>query len=237
MLRALLFNIVFYVGTILTAIIGFPFLIIKGFGVFMSRAWPMAVSKVLAVTVGTTFKVEGKIPTDPVLILSKHQSAWETIAYNHIIHRPAFVLKEELMWIPFFGTYLKAVGMIALDRRGQIHALKKLIRDSKKVISEGRPILLFPEGTRAAPGAKVPYKKGAFMLYKNLGVPAVPVALNSGIFWPRRTFMKYKGTITVKFLPPIQPGLSEEEFMSRIEADIENESLKLFHQVENIKKN
>lgn len=236
MLRSLLFNILFYTGTVATAILGFPFLIFKRFGFFISRAWSYTVLLVLRFTIGTKFKVEGDVPTKPVLILSKHQSAWETIAYNHIIHRPAFILKEELMWIPFFGLYLKAVGMIALDRRGTLQALKKLIRDSKKVIARDRLIIMFPEGTRSAPGSKGSYKKGAFLLYKNLGVSVVPVALNSGVFWPRRTFMKYKGTITVKFLPPIPPGLSEKEFMHKIEEKIEQESLKLFNQVEKLKK-
>lgn len=107
--------------------------------------------------------------------------------------------------------------MISLDRRGTLQALKKLILDSKKTIESGRPIIMFPEGTRSTPGKKGTYKKGAFLLYKNLGVPVVPVALNSGVFWPRRTFMKYNGMITVKFLPPIPPGLSENEFMTKIE--------------------
>ncbi len=236
MLRSLLFNILFYAGTVLVAILAFPFLIFKNFGFFISKTWSHAVLTVLQFAIGTKFKVEGTIPTEPVLILSKHQSAWETIAYNHIIRRPAFILKEELMWIPFFGLYLKAVGMISLDRRGTLQALKKLIRDSKSVIESGRPIIMFPEGTRSAPGEKGAYKKGAFLLYKNLGIPVVPVALNSGVFWPRRTFMKYNGMITVKFLPSIPPGLPEKDFMAKIEGKIEQESIKLFHQVENLKK-
>lgn len=237
MLGAVLFNVAFYSLTLILAVTMFPFLVIPGFAPWIAQTWSRLTLWILKVTVGTKMSVQGTPPDKPCLVLSKHQSAWETIAFNYALDRPAFILKEELMWIPFFGLFLKSTGMIGLDRRGHIHALKKMIRDSKKTIADRRSIILFPEGTRSAPGSQGTYKKGAFLLYKNLNVPAVPVALNSGVFWPRRTFMKYKGTITLKFLDPIPPGLSESEFMEKIESAIETESRQLFHAVEKIHKN
>ena len=237
MLCALLFNITFYLWTALVATICFPFLLFRNFGFWIAKQWALSALKILKWTVGTTVKIEGNVPKTRVLILSKHQSAWETIFFNTVIYRPAFILKKELTWIPLFGSYLKAAGMIALDRQGTIQTLKNMIKDSKKVIESGRSVILFPEGTRSAPGSKHPYKKGAYLLYKNLNVPVVPVALNSGMFWPRRAINKHKGMITVKFLPPIAPGLSEDKFMSLIEERIETESLKLFNQVEKLNKN
>ena len=233
MIRSLFFNILFYLGTFFISFFGLPFLIFKAAGFSIARLWTRWVMWVLKVTVKITYKIEGVIPKGPILILSKHQSAWETIIFNILIDRPAYILKEELMWIPLFGAYLKATKMIALDRKGTLQALKKLIRDGKSIIESGRSIVMFPEGTRSAPGEEGHYKKGAYLMYKNLNVAALPVALNSGVFWPRRTFMKYPGQITMKFLKPIPPGLKEDEFMRCLTSSIEKESQNLFNQVKN----
>lgn len=228
MIRSFLFNLAFYISSIISLILLSPLLLIsQRFSKAIPRWWSSWVSFLLRLIVNTKYHIQGTIPEDPVLFAVKHQSAWETIALNHILNRPAYVLKKELLWIPFFGFYLQKAGMIALDRGGGLNTLKNLLRQAKARIQQKRSIIIFPEGTRALPGSHNPYKKGVYILYKNLNVPVVPVALNSGVYWPKRTFMKYPGTIEVKFLSPIPPGLKETEFMERLEKDIETESLKL----------
>jgi 1-acyl-sn-glycerol-3-phosphate acyltransferase len=228
MIRSLFFNISFYLSSLVGLLFLSPLLLVsQKFSRSIPRLWSSWVSFLLRVIVGVDYVIQGPIPEGPVLFAIKHQSAWETIALNHILERPCYILKKELLWIPFFGFYLQKAGMIALDRGGTLNTLKNLIRQSKKRVLDKRSIIIFPEGSRSAPGSKLPYKKGVYVLYKNLEVPVVPVALNSGVYWPRRTFMKYPGTIRVSFLKSINPGLKEEEFMKHLETAIETESLKL----------
>lgn len=229
-LQSLIFNIVFYTFTILGLTLLSPLLLLpRPFYYWIPRAWTLFVSFILRLIVGTSYKVIGRenIPKTPVIFAIKHQSAWETMAFNHILDHPVFFLKKDLLWIPFFGFYLQRVGMIALERGGT-SALKTMIKKGRERVEEGRSLIIFPEGTRSAPGSHNEYKRGVFLLYKTLQVPIVPVALNSGVFWPRRTFLKYPGTIQVSFLKPIAPGLSQEEFMKKLESIIEKESLKLY---------
>ncbi len=228
--RSFIFNIVFYTLTILGLTLLSPLLLLpRPFYYWIPRRWTLCVSCILRVIVGTSYKVMGRdhIPKTPVIFAIKHQSAWETMAFNHILDHPVFFLKKDLMWIPFFGLYLHRVGMIALERGGT-SALKTMIKKGKERIQEGRSLIIFPEGTRSAPGTHNEYKRGIFLLYKNLQVPVVPVALNSGVFWPRRTFLKYPGTIVASFLKPLPPGLSQDEFMKKLETTIEKESLRLY---------
>ncbi|MFN7662469.1 MAG: lysophospholipid acyltransferase family protein [Alphaproteobacteria bacterium] len=229
MVRSFIFNILFYTTSIVGLIFLCPLLLIGNyFSHRIPRWWSLWVSWLLKMVSRTHYKVQGTIPSSTVIYAIKHQSAWETIALNHILERPVFVLKKELLWIPFFGLYLQKAGMIALDRGGGLNTLKNLIKQTKDRVARHRSVIIFPEGTRSAPGTHNPYKKGIYVLYKNLNVPVVPVALNSGVYWPRRTFMKYPGTIHVKFLPSIPPGLAEDVFMGQLEHTIETESLKLF---------
>ncbi len=230
--RSLLFNLVFYVGTIIGLTCLSPLLLFpKKVYIWIPHAWSSWVSWILKKIVGISYSIKGKqyIPHEPVLLAIKHQSAWETLALNHILPAPVYILKKELTYIFPFGIYLKKAGMIPLDRRGTIASLKAMISLSKQRIQQGKSIIIFPEGTRSKPGSHNPYKKGIYTLYKHLQVPVVPVALNSGVYWPRRTFMKYPGTITVEFLPPIPPGWDEDKFMAHLEKTIETASLKLAH--------
>jgi 1-acyl-sn-glycerol-3-phosphate acyltransferase len=228
MIRSFLFNIAFYISSIIGLLSLVPLLFVSPrFSKAIPRLWSSWVSFILKIIVKTNYRIHGTIPSTPVLFAVKHQSAWETIALNHILDRPVYVLKKELLWIPFFGFYLQKAGMISLDRQGGLKTLKNLLRQAKDRIQKKRSIIIFPEGTRSLPGTHNPYKKGVYILYKNLNIPVVPVALNSGIYWPKRTFMKYPGTIEVKFLSPIAPGLGEHEFMKRLEEEIETQSLKL----------
>ncbi len=227
--RSFVFNIVFYFFTIVGLTTLSPLLLLpKPFYMWIPGAWTLWVSFILRVIAGISSKVVGRenIPNTPVIFAIKHQSAWETLALNHLFHYPVFILKKELMWIPFFGFYLHRVGMIALSR-GSTSALKTMIFKGRERIKEGRSLVIFPEGTRSTPGTHNEYKRGIFILYKNLQVPVVPVALNSGVHWPRRTFLKYPGTIVLNILKPIPPGLDQETFMKKLEHAIETESLKL----------
>ena len=172
---------------------------------------------------GINYEIRGleHLSGKPVIIASKHQSAWETLVFNTIILDCAYVVKRELLWFPFFGWFLSRLGMIGIDRSGGAFALKRLVADCKERLESGRSIIIFPQGTRTPPGAKQPYLPGTAALYTQCKVPVVPTALNSGIFWPRRTFLKRPGTVTLEFLPPIVPGMERREFSKHLEAEIE----------------
>lgn len=230
MLRSILFNILFFGGTTVGLTVLSPVLILsKKFCTRIPYLWSSWVSSLLKTIIGVTYRIKGRehLPKTPVLLAIKHQSTWETLALNHILDRPVFILKKELLWIFPFGAYLQAAGMIALDRRGTSQTIKNMIKQAKDRVFHGRSIIIFPEGSRSAPGTQNPYKKGIYMLYKHLNIPIVPVALNSGVVWPRRTFQKNPGTIDVVFLPPIPPGKEEQEVMNTLEHVIESESRKL----------
>jgi 1-acyl-sn-glycerol-3-phosphate acyltransferase len=230
MARSLLFNLLFYVTTTLFVVLGSPLLLAP-------RQWAMAALRVhsrfelwlLRVICGTKFEVRGRehLPDGPCLVASKHQSAWETFALIPLFRDPALLMKRELFWIPFHGWFSKKFEMIPVDRDKGPAALRRMLREAKKRIEAGREIIIFPEGTRRPPGAPPSYKTGIVLLYEALGVPCVPVALNSGLFWPRRTLTRRPGTIIVEILPPIPPGLPKKEFLERLEATIETASDRL----------
>ena len=150
------------------------------------------------------------MPEGPLLVACKHQSAWDTFGLLPLFDYPTFVMKRELFWIPVHGWFSMKFGMIGIDRSGAVKALKKLLADARKALGEGRQVIIFPEGTRREPGAEPDYKPGVDALYTGLGVTCLPVALNSGVFWPRRRFLRYPGTIVVEFLEPIPPGMRAE---------------------------
>jgi 1-acyl-sn-glycerol-3-phosphate acyltransferase len=230
MARSLLFNVLFFVTTTLFVVIGSPFL-------FTPRSWAMAALKVharfelflLRVIVGTKIEVRGRenIPEGACLVASKHQSAWETFALIPIFRDPALLMKRELFWIPVHGWFSYKFQMIPVDRDKGPAALRRMLREARKRIDDGREIIIFPEGTRRPPGAPPDYKTGIVLLYDALGVPCLPVALNSGLFWPRRTVLRRPGTIVVEILPPIPPGLPKAEFLRRLETVIEGASNRL----------
>ena len=230
MARSLLFNVLFYVTTTLFVVIGSPLL-------FAPRGWAMAALKVharfelwlLRAIVGTTIEVRGRenIPQGPCLVASKHQSAWETFALIPIFRDPALLMKRELFFIPFHGWFSRKFEMIPVDRDKGPAALRRMLREARKRIDDGREIIIFPEGTRRPPGAPPDYKTGIVLLYDALGVPCLPVALNSGLFWPRRSVIRRHGTIVVEILKPIPPGLPRDEFLRRLEAAIEGASGRL----------
>ena len=150
----------------------------------------------------------------------KHQSAWETIILSWLLHAPAFVLKVELLRLPVIGLFFLKTGCIPVDRADGLRALRKMRDAAIELAAQGRSLLIFPQGTRVPPGASKPYEIGVFALYESTGLPVVPVALNSGLVWPRNSWLKYPGTVDIHFLEPIQPGLTRKQFMAKLEQQI-----------------
>jgi 1-acyl-sn-glycerol-3-phosphate acyltransferase len=226
--RGLMFNAAFYAWTTLLLPIGAIVGLASPAGArAMSRFWARSVLSMLTVLTGLRYRVVGTVPREPVMFAVKHQSAWETVALSLIVHDPVFVLKQELARIPVFGWLLLRTGNIAVDRTGGGAALRSLLAAAQQRIGEGRPIVIFPEGTRTAPGTRHPYHPGVAALYGALDVPVVPVALNSGLFWPRRSLALAPGEITLEFLPAIPPGLPRRAFMAQLEGAIEGAAYRL----------
>lgn len=149
-----------------------------------------------------------------------HQSTWETTIFHGQLKYPTLVVKRELLYVPFFGWYTWRLGMIPVDRSSGGAALKKMIRTARKRVEQGRQIVIFPEGTRVDDGEDRPIRSGVYALYHFLKIPVIPVALNSGQFWPRSSMIRTPGTIRLVFLPPIEPGLSRDAFMERFQGDL-----------------
>ncbi len=223
-LRSLIFQTLLYIWIIVPGILCLPLLILPRRAlVWSSWLWCRGVMGLLAGTVGLTYRVRGRerIPAVPVVFASKHQSAWDTVAAEVLIPDAAIVMKKELQPVPLFGWYLRKHGMIGVDREAGPRALKRMVADARAVLDAGRPVLIYPEGTRTAPGERNPYLPGVAALYIQLGVPVVPVALNSGVLWARRSFVKHAGRVDVEFLAPILPGLDRKRFMAELEERIE----------------
>lgn len=233
MLRSLAFNLAFYVWTALLAVAGLPVLLTGRQRVArFARFWEEGVRVLLRQLAGITFEIRGRerLPDEPPIYAVKHQSAFETVVLHLLIDNPAIALKQELTWIPLFGWYLIGAGMIRIDRASRAQAVRSLIRGARAALARGQSVVIFPEGTRTAPGTDVPYQPGVAALYLQLGRPVVPVAVNSGLFWGRRSFMKRPGRITVEFLEPIPPGLDRPTFMSLLRERIEGATARLVDQ-------
>jgi 1-acyl-sn-glycerol-3-phosphate acyltransferase len=219
-LRSLLFLLWFAALSIILSLVFWPVLLLpRGATIWLARTWARAVLWGLKIFAGIGFEVRGLPPSGPVLVASKHMSMWDTLALYLVLDRPGIVLKRELLYVPFFGWFVWKAAAIPIDREGRASALRKMSQAAKRVLAEGRPVLIFPEGTRKKPGATPDYKPGVAGLYGLLDVPCVPVALNSGVYWT--SFLKYPGTITLEFLEVIPPGLKRGEFMALLEQRIE----------------
>lgn len=194
-----------------------------------AERWERGLQWLLRGIVGLDYQVRGTdhVPDDTVIFAVKHQSAWDTITAHLLVDDPAIPLKQELTKVPIFGKCLLHAGMIRLDRGHGTKALRSLIEGGKAAVARGSPIFIFPEGTRTPPGKRGRYHPGVAALYKQLGLPVVPVALNSGLYWGRRSFAKRAGTITVEFLEPIKPGLDRKVFMEELEHRIETTTARL----------
>jgi 1-acyl-sn-glycerol-3-phosphate acyltransferase len=231
LLRSLAFNLLFFAWAFVSAILFIPFFIASPRAAQkVGRWWAMPCLFFARVCCGITYEVRGRenIQTHPVIYASKHQSAWDTIVFFLTLSpNLAYVLKKELLKLPFWGWYLWRMKMIAIDRSAGASSIKQLVRDGKTALAENRPIVIFPEGTRTKPSSKPDYHAGITAMYSTLGVPVVPVALNSGVYWGKNAFFKKSGKIIIEFLPPIPAGLPKKQFAEQLQNDIETASNQL----------
>ncbi|MHA1559279.1 MAG: lysophospholipid acyltransferase family protein [Alphaproteobacteria bacterium] len=227
-LRSTIFNIVFYVHMITVLVVATPvyFFLPQRWCMAIVASWARRTLWLLRIICGTKVEFRGRenIPKDGRYILAaKHQSIWETFALLAVEPNPGVVIKRELLYVPVWGWWAWKARMVYVTRGGTSAALREIVDGSGKVLAAGRPVLIFPEGTRRPPGASPEYKYGIAHLYKELRLPVVPVALNSGIYWPRRRFMRFPGTIVVTFLPAIESGLKTRAFLHRVTSEVESE--------------
>lgn len=242
-IRSTIFNLTFYGTTALACVLCLP-------GLFLPREKAL---HIVAAFVGTIhflekhilrldYKVTGteNLPESGAFIVAaKHQSPYETFKLHILFHDPAIVLKKELLRIPLWGSFLAKIDPIAIDRSQGKSAMKQIIAGALHVKKQGRPMIIFPQGTRVysyETAKDKPYKMGVARMYKETGLPVIPMALNTGTFWPRKSWTKKAGTVTFAFLPPIKPGLPEKEFLNKLQNELETASQELHEQAEDSRK-
>ncbi|MFC5385661.1 lysophospholipid acyltransferase family protein [Aquamicrobium segne] len=224
--RSLAFNFAFYTNLIVQMIFWAPyyFLAPRMRAWLAPRFWSYTSLWLYAKIARTKKEITGQenLPEGSFILAPKHQSFWDTFAFISYLQDPLYILKRELMRIPFFGWYLRKMRMIPVDRGSPVKALKQVVAATKAEMARNpRQLIIYPEGTRRAPGDEPKYKWGIVELYTQLNVPVVPVAHVAGLYWPRRKLLRYPGTIKVRFLKPIPPGLDKKEFMQRLIAETE----------------
>lgn len=228
--RSVVFNVLFYLILVAYLVAALPTLVMPRSGILrVAKRWARTNLWLLRVVCGIEVEFRGaeKIPPGPLLVSAKHQSLWETFALLTILSDPAYIMKRELMWIPFFGWYTWKAGMIPVDREKGSQALAEMNACVRGELALDRQIIIFPEGTRRPPGAQPRYKYGVVHLYAETGVSCLPIALNSGLFWARRSLRRYPGTVLVEVLDPIPPGLAKEEFFGRLQREVEAATARL----------
>ncbi|MFC6789776.1 lysophospholipid acyltransferase family protein [Methylobacterium komagatae] len=225
-LRSLAFNLCFYLTTTVVAILGLPFLVSRPGVLRVARVWARTTLWFMRVVAGTEVEFRGleNVPPGPILVAAKHQSALETLALCIVFPHFAYVLKKELLAIPLVGWFFRRGGMVAIDRSKGTRAMSLMNAAAADAIREGAQLIVFPEGTRRPPGAPPAYKQGLSHLYTALNVPCLPIALNTGLFWPRNGFMRRPGKAIIDILPPIAPGLPRMEFQELVQERIETAS-------------
>jgi 1-acyl-sn-glycerol-3-phosphate acyltransferase len=229
-LRSLVFNLAFYLNTALWLVVALPTFFMPYTGVlWVAKTWGRVNLWLLRVIAGVNFEIRGreKIPHGPMIVASKHQSAWETFALLHLFDSPTFIMKRELQWIPIFGWLTIKGRMVSVNRGAGAQALRDMTERARVELSRGRQLIIFPEGTRRPVDAEPRYKYGVAHLYAEEGVPVLPVALNSGLFWPRRTFLRHPGTVVVEILDPIPPGKEKDVFARELQEKLESATQRL----------
>jgi 1-acyl-sn-glycerol-3-phosphate acyltransferase len=228
-LRSFLYVSLFYLWTAVIAVLATPVLLGPArWTLAMFHFWGRGVLGLLRIC-GIRVEVRGRehIPAGPALVAPKHQCMLDVFAQFTWLPASVFVMKKELNWIPWFGWYAAKVGTIDIDRSGHSAALKNMVRRAKALFQKDRQVVIFPEGTRGEPGVRGDYKPGIAALYRELDVPVIPVATNSGVHWPAHGFIRRPGVIVFEYLEPIPPGLKRAEFMRTLEERIETASEKL----------
>ena len=227
--RSILFNALFYLNTAFWLLVALPTFFMPYRAIlWIAKTWGR-INLVLLRVAGIDYEIRGreKIPPGALIVAAKHQSAWETFALLWMFDNPTFIIKRELQWIPIFGWLTIKGRMVPVDRSARSQALTAMTARAKIELSEGRQLIIFPEGTRRPAGAEPRYKYGVAHLYAATGVPCLPIALNSGLFWPRRSILRFPGKVLVEILGPIAPGLDKDEFYKRVQNEIETASARL----------
>ena len=232
----LLLTIIFYGAlaswTILMGFLSLPFLLLPSTYIALpAKIWIKGIFISLRYICGVTHEMRGlaNLSDEPVIIVSKHQSAFETFALYYYLKKSFFIHKKQLFYIPIFGQYLMKHNMVSIDRAGQASTMRKMITDVKKKLDSGSTIIIFPEGTRKKPGAKADYKTGFIGIYNSSKRKLQPVALNSGLFWQKGFKIIKRGHIIIEFLPQIDIGLDKKEVLNKVESSVESATNKLLN--------
>jgi 1-acyl-sn-glycerol-3-phosphate acyltransferase len=236
LVRSIAFNLLFYLNTLIYLVIALPTFFMPYRAIIaVAKAWGRTNMVLLRVVAGIDVEVRGreKIPKGPIIVAAKHQSAWETFALLSLFDNPLFIVKRELQWLPIFGWLMIKGRMVPVDRSAGVHALAAMTERARIELADNRQLIIFPEGTRRPAGAEPRYKFGVAHLYAAEGVPCVPVALNSGLFWPRRSIRRLPGTVVVEILDPIAPGGDKDAFFTRLQHDIETVTARLIAEAKN----
>jgi len=236
-LRSTVFQILFYSVTLFQMLLYLPVLLLpRKYGWWIPNVWARSLIWLMRHVAGLDVEFRGKenLPECGYIAAMKHQSAWETVGLIPLFPRPAFILKRELNWLPLFGWYTTKYDQIPINRGKRSEALAAMMDSARQKIDDGRQILIFPEGTRRPAGADPKYKFGIAHLYKKLQCPVVPIAHNAGVYWPRASWVIHPGTVVVEILPPIEPGLSADDFYARMVSDIETASDRLIEEARTV---
>jgi 1-acyl-sn-glycerol-3-phosphate acyltransferase len=230
LVRSIAFNALFYLNTLFWLIVGLPtFFMPYRAVIWVAKSWARINLVLLRVVAGIDCELRGreKIPPGPLIVAAKHNSTWETFALLPLFDNPLFIVKRELMWIPLFGWLMRKGRMVPVDRGAGAQALAAMAERARIEFADNRQLIIFPEGTRRPAGAEPRYKYGVAHLYAAEDVPCLPVALNSGLFWPRRSLRLRPGTVIVEILDPIAPGLDKDAFFERLKNEIETATARL----------
>ena len=236
LVRSIVFNVLFYLNTLVYLVIALPTFFMPYRAILaVATAWGRSNLVLLRAVAGIDYEIRGreKLPKGPIIVAPKHQSAWETFSLLQLFDNPVFIVKRELQWIPIFGWLMIKGRMVPVNRGARSQALAAMIERVRIELALGRQLVIFPEGTRRPAGAEPRYKFGVAHLYAAEGVPCVPIALNSGLFWPRRSIRLRPGTVLVEILDPIQPGLDKDAFFERLQHDLETATARLLAESEN----
>jgi 1-acyl-sn-glycerol-3-phosphate acyltransferase len=223
MLRSWIYTILFLAWCLIAAISQIPLLVTQRGALWGIRNWSRGVMFLARTITGITFRSEGRenIPKGPCIIAAQHQSSFETYVLFLEVDQPVFVLKRELIFIPFIGWFIMRAGLVPIDRSAGASAMRRMLRAAEKAVEHGKQLLIFPEGTRVTPGEQLPYKPGVVGLYNHCNVPLVPMTLNSGYYWGKTRVRKDPGEIVFRYLPPIAPGLGKQELLATLRERIE----------------
>ncbi|WP_068114304.1 lysophospholipid acyltransferase family protein [Tropicimonas marinistellae] len=227
-IRSLIFVGQIYLMMALMALAFTPFVLLHRPLAFTAcRTWCAWVRWTAAWMVGLRSEIRGEVPTEECLIASKHQSFFDIILIVSAVPRPKFIMKAELKWVPIVGWYAQWIGCVPVNRGKRAEAIRQMRQGVEAGRTAPGQLIIYPQGTRVAPGAKVPYKVGSGVLYDQLGQGCVPAATNVGVFWPRTGIWRKPGLAVVEFLPPIAAGLPQAEFMQQLEETVESASNRL----------